>query len=879
MLSDPRIVAYYAYIVRYWTDYYNSASTNLEQYFANFVITELERLEGLEDTESNRLLFTAENNAQANYVDILAKYSADLATEAEKTSALSSFSQAKELRQSIIPNTSILLSILRNETSNYLSRVREAYNKEASSNNERLVITAKKIQDDVEVFAETLGVWVSTNNAQEKINEYAGKTTTAIQDAMTSSGYFSDGNYGSEINRVSPEGFVYGANTFIQKLERYYWWNGYTWLEIPEAIDQANSVQLLPTSEQEPYTVFRVINSTNNDGTYNWRYFFWNPEIEGWSEIFWYYDISGGFRSLPAVGFKLGEGHKVIEPNVLVMWDGENWVKLKLSTFDDDLGVVSTLDMYGGTLQGLSPEIQLVYISPTELSLRPVDNDFEYTVVNDTVIDTSKRTSVFSFSPVLDWWEETESFSTSLLQHSTAVYNQEYFVYLANKKDCFNLSTYDFRGRLFCSSTAPTNNRLGKFGTDAYNGLLIGKCQTAVPGNVSDKVTFLRELDVSSVSRAVDMRETFREFSDFDLVFVDQDTIELDRIYGTTGQIFIAGQLYYIGEGVSLTTEDTRIIVDGNGAFTFDYDPIAINTVYYVYVASDSDLFNDNSINPATNRPWHPEDDNAGDGSTGNYRYVKDLRLRLFLSTKTPEEGRLAETWRGYWARHVGQVRIDGVGKFVFSSGISSIRQATLNPTYFDGLAEVTFEHISDSEFRIIKTRGTSGICMVGGKGVQTYVTTDPLVHKVSREDIVYTYTEANYLSPLSVSGTYLRQYTLTPVYIYLANNNACWGTLAGRTFACTRTPSDAYLSPNYPGNNARWLCTIDMDGAGNFTGSYISEGINSGGTTIDDATVSRNTVWSSYRAQNIINDSIVATNYTWSSSQIAAYLSVPDHV
>ena len=678
----------------------------------------------------------------------------------------------------------------------------------------------------------------------------------------------SDGTYGRELGRISPEGNIYGTTRWVRDVLRNFWWNGSDWLEIGEDIGQSNSVQLLPTTPQEPDTVWRCLDRYEEEKSrYVWKYFFFDAESQSWQPILWHWTVDS-VQELPNNPWFRGQAHEVKEPDVQAMWDGYTWRRIRISSLEDDLGIVSTLDMYGGTLRGLSPEVELIYISPVELTVKPINSDFEYVTVNSIVVDSSKRTSVYSFSPVLDWWEETETFSMSLLQHSTNESPEEYWVYLANKNDCFNKATYDFRGRLFCSKTSPSNSRLGKFGTDAYNAVLIGRCQTAVPDNVSDRVEFLYELNVSLVSKAADLKETFREFSDFDLVYVNETTLRLKRTYGTMGQIFVAGALYYLGESIDLDVTDTRISVDGNGLLDFDSTAIATNTIYYVYIASNSDIFNDNEINTAYNRPWHPEDEDAGDGVTGNYKYSKDLRLRLFLSTKVPEEGRLAETWRGFWARHIGQVRTDGVKKFIFSSGISSIRQATLNPTFFDGLAEITFQHISDSEFRIIKTRGTSGICIVGGIGVQTYDTSSLVVHKVQKTDNVYTYTESNYSNPLTASGLKIQQYTTTPVYIYLANNNPCWGSLAGRTFASLRVPSDAYLSQNFPGNNARWLCTLDVSSSGTFLGSYITEGINIGGLEIDDTAISANKVWSSLNTVQYVTAKVAEVSAALSFEQ-----------
>ena len=663
----------------------------------------------------------------------------------------------------------------------------------------------------------------------------------------------SDGTYGRELGRVSPEGNIYGTTRWVRDVLRNFWWNGGSWLEIGEDIGQSNSVQLLPTTPQEPDTVWRCLYRVDESGRYVWKYFFWDAESQSWQPIIWYWTVDSS-QELPNNPWFRGQAHEVKEPDVQAMWDGYTWRRIRISSLEDDIGIVSTLETYGGTLQGLSPEVELIYISPVELTLKPINSDFEYVTVNSIVIDSSKRTSVYSFSPVLDWWDETESFSMSLLQHSTNENSEEYWVYLANKDDCFNLSTYDFRGRLFCSKTTPNNNRLGKFGSDAYNAVLIGRCQTAVPDNPSDRVEFLYELDVSLVSRAADLKETFREFSDFDLVYVDENTLRLDRIYGTMGQIFISGSLYYLGESIDLTNSDVRIIVDGNGLLDFDDSEIATDTIYYVYIASNSDIFNDNEINPATSMPWHPEDDGAGNGIDGPYYAAKDLRLKLFLSTKTPEEGRLAETWRGFWARHIGQVMSDAIGKFIYSSNISSIRQTTLNPSYFDGLAEARIVPVDNTEFILSKNSGSSGIIMVGGSGVETYDESNESVHRVRTTDSVFAFDPEDINFPIEPIGI-VSDYKQSQIYLYMANAKTTWGDRSNKTFFSVSAPVQGYLSTQYPGNNARWIATIAVDSQGGFSGDYIKDALQPIYTRIDDSVASPTLTWSS----SLINTQIIS--------------------
>ena len=463
------------------------------------------------------------------------------------------------------------------------------------------------------------------------------------------------------------------------------------------------------------------------------------------------------------------------------------------STASYDLG--QFVQVYDGFVRGLTPELALAYISEDELSLQPNYTDFDYLKVSDQNIQASKRTSVFTFTPILNWNESGQNLYQSLPQPGTT-----YWVYLANRSDGFQTSTYDYRGRLFLSTTTPVNNYLGASGL-GLNAILIGQAET----NSSTK--FVNALDVSLISRQSNTKETFREFSDFDLMYVDENTLRLQKTYGTYGQMYIPESLYYLGDDREVFTTSSRIEMNNDGTLRLDTSAITNNKLYYVYIASDSDIYNFNSINSATNRPWHPEDS----GSSGHYDATKDFRLYLFLSTQTPDNSRLAQSYYGFWARQIGQVTTDGVGKFVYSAGISAIRQATLQPSYLDGLAEISILDVSTTTFKIIRKRGTSGIVMVGSRGILTYDSDNPSVHAVTTSDTVYSYNESNPSSPASSTGTILDIYIGRPAYLYLANDRPCWGGLANRTFLSDLAPTSAsYLSQNFPGNNARWIATIN---------------------------------------------------------------------
>lgn len=483
--------------------------------------------------------------------------------------------------------------------------------------------------------------------------------------------------------------------------------------------------------------------------------------------------------------------------------------------------------VYNGFVRGFTPEFELIYVSENELSLRPRYNDFDYLTVSEQNIQASKRTSVFAFTPVLSWNEEGQSLYYSTLQPST-----DYWVYLANRDSGFNLNIYDYRGRLFCSTNEPSSNYLGESGL-GLKAILIGECRT------NSSARFVHELDVSLVSRQSDMRETFREFSDFDLTYVDQDTLQLRRIYGTYGQMYVPESLYYLGENREVYTNSPRLTFDPDtGLLGYDSGLIAGNTLYYCYIAADTDIYNFNDFNPSTSRPWHPEDEGSSAINPANelpyYQSEKDLRLWLFLCTQPPDEGRLSQTYYGFWARHVGQVRTDGVGKFTFSSNISAIRQATLSPEYFDGLAEISIENVSQDTFKVVRKRGTSGILMVNGSGIQTYNANEAGVHAVTTTDAIYAYDEAEPVNFLTDTGDDLNKYVMQPVYLYMANNRTdLWGALSRRTFLCVSAPSApsrGYLSGNHPGSSARYIATV-RPAAGIKGLELVTNGVFSGST------------------------------------------------
>jgi hypothetical protein len=453
---------------------------------------------------------------------------------------------------------------------------------------------------------------------------------------------------------------------------------------------------------------------------------------------------------------------------------------------------------YDGFIRGFTTELILTFVSEDELSLRPNYGEYDYLKVNEQNIAASKKTSVFSFTPVLDWTESTQTLSTTTLQADRV--QSPYYVYLADRSSGFMLRDYDYRGRLFCSNTAPSNNYLGDVGL-GRNAVLVGTIDT------NNEAKFVNILTASLISRTSDLKEVYREFSDFDLVFTSEDTLTLQLNYGCYGQIYIPESLYYIGQSREVTTTSTRLELNPDGTLRFVYTNILPSTLYYVYIGGDVDIYNGNPEGQ-DGRPLQPGDD--------EYNADKDLRLWLFLSETPPDNGRLAESYYGYWARHIGQVRTDANGKFIYSAGISAIRQTTLNATHLDGLAEVAIYPDTIYEFKVIKKKGTSGILMVGGEGILTYDPLDPilanreLVHKVNIHDTSQIYDEDNLLSPLS-DGPEVSTLVGQLLYVYMANSQDFWGSYAGQLFVSTTPQVNGYISQNWPGNNARWVATLQL--------------------------------------------------------------------
>lgn len=442
----------------------------------------------------------------------------------------------------------------------------------------------------------------------------------------------------------------------------------------------------------------------------------------------------------------------------------------------------------------------LVFESPTQLGLQATKSGTVggLWVQGQLVMDVesgSASIQVHNSDPVLDWDSTNNVLTVLAVQPST-----EYYVYLANYQDSsYNVGGRDARGKLFLSLTPDTNQYLSLSGAGLH-ARVVGQIRTDGAG------LFLNEVSISWVGQTTSFPETYRDYCDYTLSFVDENTIKLQMIDGEYGQIYVAGSMLKFGDNVTFNRTMTRVTWTGSG-FTPDTSQIAPNTLYYVYISNDADQWNFNAINPATNRPWQQSDVNA----SGNYQASEDLRQSLVLSVKAEEHGVMSEVFPGYYSRWIGTIQTDSNGFFIYSPDLSVIRSLQLNPTYLSGLAEIEFVNISTSIFKVASKKGSSGICMVGNIPVQTFAADNNNCHTCMLSDVVYRYSESDITSPLTPTGNDLNYYVQRNVYLYLTNDRPIWQSLANSLVLCDTPPEGGYLSSNWSGNNARWLATLKV--------------------------------------------------------------------
>lgn len=605
---------------------------------------------------------------------------------------------------------------------------------------------------------------------------------------------FGDGvTYSDSIHWQSPEGNFYGQRKIVKEYYIPVLWDGESYRKLV-VIGTVASVSDLPTAHNRAFDCWTVT-SRNSSGIYlDVTAYYYNPDSSTWLKVEWFHNVANK-NDLPFPGLKVGSGHYIVLRGVEVMWDGFRWViHPSHSTILDDEPDRHLTDFFitnyenyqtntNGAIQFLQSqqaEARLEFISKSTLGLlTSVVGKTGSLWVNGQLLLTDDLSFVENTDLVLHY-------SEGVITTAAVSPNTEYYVY------CGNSDFSPCTSGLFLSSTPDVNGRLGNE-SPGLDARLVGIVEIDSAGY------FVREIDMSYIGRKVEFSQTFWEYSDFQLQFVDENTLAFNRIDGTHGLVYVNGQLLNFGTGKDLDRESYRI--EWNNGPDLDTTDIASETIYQVYIANDSNEYNFNNEDSETGLPYEEGHD--------DYIWQLDFRRSLFLSTQPHDHRVFNQEYPGYYARHIGQVQTDENGKFKYSADISLIRQPTLNPTHLDGLAECVVQDVSTTQFKIIRKKGTTGVVYVGGKPVQTYDSDNPNVHVVTTSDPLYTYDETDLDSPLTDSGLNVADKPGISIYLYLANDIDAWGGVS--TFCSLEAPHGGYLSANWPGNQARWVATVQL--------------------------------------------------------------------
>ena len=647
---------------------------------------------------------------------------------------------------------------------------------------------------------------------------------------------FGDGlHYSDGIHFQSPQGYFYGK-TFVVK--NYYipiMWDGENYRKITPGLP-ANSISDLPETGYRAFEFAAVKKTglTDEDIAVGrvYDYYFWNADTQAWQLIEWLWNITKP-SEIPYPGLGVGKAHSFIRKHQQLFWDGYKLIEWpphgNLFQDEDDRhlpeGFVTNYEDYqtntNGAIQFLQSqqaEARLEFVSKNTLSLfTSVSGKTGALWVANELLLTDDVNSVTDDDDVL-------LYSNGTVTTDTVGPSTTYYVY------CGNSDFTPCPSGLFLSLTPDINGRLGDE-NPGLNARIVGEVETDSAGH------FIREIDMSYIGKKVEFSQTFWEYSDYQLQFVDQDTLSFSRIDGTHGLVYINGQLLNFGTGKDLDREAYRI--EWSSGPDIDTTDIATDTTYQVYIANDSVEYNFNNEDEETGLPLEE----------GHEDYIAqlDFRRRLFLSTQPHDHRVFNQEYPGYYARHIGQVQTDENGRFRYAADISLIRQPTLNPTHLDGLAECVIQDVSTTQFKVIRKKGTTGIIYVGGKPVQTYDSDNPLVHVVTTSDALYEYDETEIDAPLTDSGLTVAEKPGIPIYLYMANDIDAWSGVS--TFCSLQEPSGGYLSTNWTGNQARWIATLQLapDGLG-------SEKVTNGGFT-SDSSWTKGTGWSySSPNQNMVH-------------------------
>lgn len=632
--------------------------------------------------------------------------------------------------------------------------------------------------------------------------EVEGEPLPSVGDGVT---------YSRALGWQSPEGNFYGQERWVRDWPVGVVWDGedYRSLEVDGEADSEGELPVpgeinprtgLPYGPRQHFEVWSIPRP-------NWpptdidiwdgrdkEYFFWDSTSESWQLIEWFYDVDGE-ENLRRPGLKVGAAHVLWYYDIKVMWNGLAWVRLSHEMLD--LGENDYLHLTDGFMDGYTnyqtntngalqflqsqqAEARLEFISKTNLGLlSSVTGKTGALWVGDELLLTDDISNVENTDLVLQY-------SNGTITTDTVDPNTEYHVY------CGNSDFSACASGLFLSKTPDINGKLGDE-LPGTNARIVGVVETDNTGY------FVREIDMSYIGRKVEFSQTFWEYSDYQLQFVDEDNLAFNRIDGTHGLFYVNGQLLYLGTGKDLNRADYRI--EWNDGPDIDTSDITTETTYQIYIANDSIEYNFNNEDGETGFPYeegHP-----------SYISALDFRRQLFLSTQPHDHRVFNQEYPGYYARHIGQIQTDGNGRFRYAADISLIRQPTLNPTHLDGLAECVIQDVSTTQFKVIRKKGTTGIIYVGGKPVQTYDADNPLVHIVTVDDALYEYDETEIDAPLTESGITVAEKPGISIYLYLANDIDAWQGVT--TFCSLEEPHQGYLSVNWPGNQARWLATIQL--------------------------------------------------------------------
>ena len=745
---------------------------------------------------------------------------------------------------------------------------------------------------------------------------YAENLTSLDGSMIDPKSMLGDGvNYSDLLLWQSPEGNIYGQTRIVQNYTYFLVWDGvhYHTCNINRYVMDISVMD----NVAKPFDYFVGVpkvgeNVLKESITDNYPHLFdtyyYSALESDWKAVTWLSDISN-LSDIPYPGLITGGGHAVTLKHVQVMWDGYNWVPFpKHSNLLND---EPDLHLPPGLIRSLvSSSFELTFISKKEISLIRSGKDTGV-LVNGVFVTVNNQ----SIHPQ----DGFVSLFTPDLVVGALEANQEYYVYLSNNNSMFrSVGGKSLINSLFLSKQEPINGVWGG-SSEGKNAIIVGRIET------DNDCNFRQELNISWISNRASLVEAFRDVCDFRLTFKNEKILCFEKLANAYGNIYIPEELKYLSSDYEISNSSYWLSLDSNEQPVLNTSAISSGKKY-CYIANEVDAFNFNTINAATNRPWQASDFDAAT----NYNADKDFRLKPFLSSSPPDHNRLAETWPCFYTRFLGDVNIDANGNFLASVTMSAVNSANVNPQDVTGLAEIQIKTMSDSEFQIVKSKGTSGIVYVNGKSVQSLEDTDTNVWKIRTDSTVYDYDETFTDNPLKSSGIVSDKINIT-LYVYLANDttsfgnwpvwgsstvnysvgdtvkhnsnvykciyssgsktNAPSGTIDTNTwwfylnaasssikqFICLDAPTNGYLSTNHPGINARWICTIRTDANGKFTGSYIIESIANLYVILNDSIVDLGKTWSSQKIETRINSQIqnskVSASETWSSSQIVSYI------